>query len=120
MLKDAANGGDPNTACNKHRSSSDVFMQRKGSSGSGHRELRAKSSSLQSGFKGCLTHAHRDHNWLFVSGRACERKRMGVVGVASDARVPTDKIGMLPGSEFEIDTICVEPKGHRLSGDSLP
>jgi hypothetical protein len=31
-----------------------------------------------------------------------------------------NKIGMLPSSESEAGAIRVKPKGHRISGDSLP
>src|SRR6266446_4899508 len=104
----------------KRRSSGDISMQRERSSGTAHDELRAKSSSLQRGLKGSLTHAHRDHDWLFVMRRACERKGPGIIAFTSHARVRGDKVGMLPGSEFEIGTICAEPESHRISGDSLP
>src|SRR5580693_3436974 len=120
MLKDAANGCNPDTTSDKHRSSGDIFMQRERSSGTAHRELRAMRSSLQRGLKGSLAHAHRDHDWLFVMRRACERKGAGIIDFTSSARVREDKIGMLPGSEFEIGAICVEPERHRIFGNSLP
>src|SRR5258705_13702854 len=120
MLKDAANGRNPDTTRNKHRSSGEILMQRERSSGTAHPELRAKSSGLQRSLEGGLTHAHRDHDWLFFKRRACERKGPGIVAFTSHVRVRSDKIGMLPGSEFVAGAICVKPEGHRISGDSLP
>src|SRR4029077_12947859 len=120
MLKDAANGRNPDTTRDKHRSSGDIFMQSERSSGTAHRKLRAKSSSLQRRLKGSLTHAHRDHDWLFFVRRACERKGPRIVAFTFHARLREDKIGMLPGSEFEAGAIHVKPKSHRISGDSLP
>src|SRR5580765_7814070 len=120
MLKDAANGCYPNAPRDKHCSSPYIFMQCERSSGTAHRELRAKSSGLQRGLKGSLTHAHRDHDWLFVMRRACERKGPGIVTFISHVRVRSDKVGMLPCPEFVAGAICVEPEGHRISGDSLP
>src|SRR5580700_1017475 len=120
LLKDAANGRNSDTTRQKHRRPGDVSMQREGSPGTAHDELRAKSSRLQRGLKGGLSHAHRDHDWLFVKRRARERKGPGIVTFTFHVRAREDKVGMLPGSESEAGQICVKPKSHRISRDSLP
>src|ERR1700747_3920611 len=99
MLKDAANGSNSDTTRDKHRSSGDIFMQREGSSWTAHRELCAKGSGLQCGLKASLSHAHRDHNWLFVSRRACERKGAGVVTFHAGGR--RTQVGMLPAPKLK-------------------
>src|SRR5580692_9562377 len=120
LLKDAANGRNPDATREKHRRPGDISMQREGSPGTAHDELRAKRSRLQRGLKTSLSHAHRDHDRPFLVRRACERKGPGIVAFTFYVRARNDKVGMLPCPESEAGTIGVKPEGHRISGDSLP
>jgi hypothetical protein len=118
-LKYAANGRNPNAPRQKYGRADDVFMQSKRSLGRLTMNFVAKSRGPQRGFEGSLTHAHRDHDWLFVMRRACYGKGVRIVAFTSHAWARKDKIGMLPSSEFEAVTICVKPERHSISGDPL-
>jgi len=83
-VQDAAHRRNPDTAREKYCRPGDVLMQCERSSGTAHFELGAKGSRVQGSLEASLAHAHRDHDWLFVKRRACERKGPGIVAFASE------------------------------------
>src|ERR1700747_1794430 len=99
LLKDAANRRNTDATREKYRRSRDISMQRERSPGTAHDEFRAAIGNLPRAFKRSLTHARGDHDWLFVTRKACERECPGIVAFTDHARAREDKVGMLPSSE---------------------
>ena len=104
----------------EHRRSRDIAMKRERSTRTSHYELGAKSSSHQRLLEFGLPHTHRDHDRRFSLRWASQGESSRVVAFTPNTRLGKNEIGMLPGPEFKVCTIYIEPEGHRVSCDSLP